>query len=51
MVGADPLTDVAVVKISAARLTAAALGNSDATRIGDWVLAIGNPLGEESPLP
>jgi serine protease Do len=47
VIGADPLTDVAVVKISAPRLTAAALGNSDATRIGDWVLAIGNPLGEE----
>jgi serine protease Do len=47
VIGADPLTDVAVVKIDAPRLTAAALGNSDNTRIGDWVLAIGNPLGEE----
>lgn len=47
VVGADPLTDVAVVKINAPRLTAAALGNSEGTRIGDWVLAIGNPLGEE----
>lgn len=47
VVGADPLTDVAVVKINAPKLTAAALGNSDNTRIGDWVLAIGNPLGEE----
>ncbi|HWA56626.1 MAG TPA: Do family serine endopeptidase [Gemmatimonadales bacterium] len=47
VIGADPLTDVAVVKINAPRLTAAALGNSDNTRIGDWVLAIGNPLGEE----
>jgi serine protease Do len=46
VVGADPLTDVAVVKIDAPRLNPAALGNSDATRIGDWVLAIGNPLGE-----
>jgi serine protease Do len=47
VIGADPLTDVAVVKINAPRLTPAALGNSEGTRIGDWVLAIGNPLGEE----
>jgi serine protease Do len=46
VIGADPLTDVAVVKIDAPKLTAAYLGNSDNTRIGDWVLAIGNPLGE-----
>jgi serine protease Do len=46
VVGADPLTDVAVLKIDANRLAAAALGNSEDTRIGDWVLAIGNPLGE-----
>jgi serine protease Do len=46
VVGADPLTDVAVVKIDAPKLAPAALGNSDNTRIGDWVLAIGNPLGE-----
>jgi serine protease Do len=47
VVGADPLTDVAVVKIDAPRLTPAAFGNSDNTRIGDWVLAIGNPLGDQ----
>jgi len=46
VVGADPLTDVAVVKIDAPRLTPAAMGNSDETRIGDWVLAVGNPLGD-----
>jgi serine protease Do len=46
VVGNDPLTDVAVVKIDAPRLAPAALGNSDNTRIGDWVLAVGNPLGE-----
>jgi serine protease Do len=46
VVGADPLTDVAVVRIEAPRLVAAALGNSDDIRIGDWVLAIGNPLGD-----
>ena len=47
VIGTDPLTDVAVIKIDAPRLTPAALGNSDGTRIGDWVLAVGNPLGEQ----
>jgi len=44
VVGRDPATDVAVIKIDATRLPAAALGNSDAARVGEWVLAIGNPL-------
>jgi serine protease Do len=44
VVGRDPATDVAVIKIDADHLPAAALGNSDATRVGEWVLAIGNPL-------
>src|SRR5215469_2693032 len=47
VVGADPSTDVAVVKIDAKELTPAALGNSDNARIGEWVLAVGNPLGED----
>ncbi|MEO8633847.1 MAG: Do family serine endopeptidase [Gemmatimonadales bacterium] len=47
VIGADPLTDVAVVKIEAPRLHPASMGNSDNARIGDWVLAVGNPLGEE----
>ena len=46
VVGADPNTDVAVLKIDATGLKAAALGNSDQERIGEMVLAIGNPLGE-----
>ena len=46
VVGRDPNTDVAVLKIPATGLTAAPLGNSDASRVGEWVLAIGNPLGE-----
>jgi serine protease Do len=46
VVGRDPNTDVAVVKINATGLTPAVLGNSDATRVGEWVLAVGNPLGE-----
>jgi serine protease Do len=50
VVGTDPLTDVALLKIDANHLPAAALGNSDETRIGEWVLAVGNPLGEDFTL-
>ena len=46
VVGTDPNTDVAVLKIEASGLTAAPLGNSDDARVGEWVLAVGNPLGE-----
>ncbi len=45
VVGTDPTTDVAVIKIEANNLTPATLGSSSETRIGEWVLAIGNPLG------
>src|SRR6266568_2681754 len=45
-IGTDPLTDVAVIKIPATGLTTVHLGDADSTRIGEWVLAIGNPLGE-----
>src|SRR6266498_1611078 len=45
-VGTDPSTDVAVIKIPATGLSSVSFGNSDSTRIGEWVLAIGNPLGE-----
>ena len=44
VVGRDPRTDVAVIKIDANHLTPISFGNSDDARIGDWVLAIGNPL-------
>jgi serine protease Do len=44
VVGTDPTTDVAVIKIDARDLPAAALGNSDSVEVGQWVLAIGNPL-------
>lgn len=45
VVATDPKTDVAVVKISATGLPAAAWGDSSALAVGDFVLAIGNPLG------
>jgi serine protease Do len=47
VVGRDPETDVAVIKIDATALPTVPLGNSDSTRIGEWVLAVGNPLGED----
>ena len=45
-VGTDPTTDVAVIKIQTTGLPTVTMGNADSTRIGNWVLAIGNPLGE-----
>src|SRR5882762_2982693 len=46
VVGTDPNTDVAVIKIDARGLPMVGFGNSDSTRVGEWALAIGNPLGE-----
>jgi serine protease Do len=45
LIGTDPSTDLAVIKIDMKDLTAAALGNSENVHVGEWVLAIGNPLG------
>ncbi len=45
VVGRDPDTDVAVIKIDADGLPSVSLGDSDSLRVGEWVLAIGNPLG------
>jgi len=45
IVGTDSTTDVAVVKIDARGLPTLPIGNDETVRIGDWVLAIGNPLG------
>ncbi|MEW6531181.1 MAG: trypsin-like peptidase domain-containing protein [Thermodesulfobacteriota bacterium] len=47
LIGADPKTDVAVLKIDGQNLPHAKLGNSAALEVGDWVLAIGNPFGLE----
>jgi len=48
VVGTDPLTDLAVVKIDAKNLPVAFLGNSDNLKVGQWVMAIGNPLSLSS---
>ena len=46
VLGADPLSDIAVLKFeSKKKLTPVKFGDSDKARIGDWVIAIGNPLG------
>jgi serine protease Do len=45
VVGTDPASDLAVLKIDAKNLPTLSLGNSDGVRVGDVVLAIGNPLG------
>jgi len=44
VVGTDPLTDLAVIKINANDLDVAFLGDSDKIKVGQWVMAIGNPL-------
>jgi Do/DeqQ family serine protease len=45
VLGADPLTDVAVIKVEATGLPTVNLGNSEQLRPGEWAIAIGNPLG------
>ena len=45
LVGADPDTDIAVLKISTEGYSVAMLGEASSLQIGQWVLAIGNPLG------
>jgi serine protease Do len=47
VVGADSLSDVAVLKVEAQSLPAVIVGNSDRLRVGEWVMAIGNPFGFE----
>jgi len=47
LIGADPQSDVAVIKVDRTDLTVAKLGNSDEVRQGEFAVAIGNPLGHE----
>jgi len=45
IVGSDPATDIAVIKVEAEGLTEMAIGDSTSARVGDFVIAIGNPFG------
>jgi serine protease Do len=45
VIGRDPTTDVAVIKVDASDLPTVALGDDANARVGQWVVAIGNPLG------
>ncbi|MBR6306419.1 MAG: Do family serine endopeptidase [Bacteroidales bacterium] len=45
VVGTDPATDVAIIKVDAGNLPTIPMGDSDKLRLGEWVLAIGSPLG------
>ena len=47
VIGTDPATDVALIKIDATGLPVLQFADSDKLRLGEWVLAIGSPLGEE----
>lgn len=50
IIGTDKETDLAVIKINKDGLTAAELGNSDNLKIGEWSMAVGNPLGLTSSI-
>jgi serine protease Do len=47
IIGTDPRTDVALIKVETKNASFAELGDSAALKVGEWVLAIGNPLGME----
>lgn len=50
VIGSDSQTDLAVIKIEKTGLTAAELGDSDAVQVGEFAMAIGNPLGLQSSI-
>ena len=45
VIGTDPSTDLALLKVEAKNLQAITFGDSDALKVGEWVLAVGNPFG------
>lgn len=45
LIGTDPNTDIAVIKIEGMDLPVATIGNSENVQVGQWVIAVGNPLG------
>lgn len=48
VIGTDPTTDIALIKIEAENLPTIAFGSSDKLRLGEWVIAVGNPYGLNS---
>ncbi|GAB2764995.1 trypsin-like peptidase domain-containing protein [Rhabdobacter roseus] len=48
VVGTDPSTDIAVIKVESKSLPPIVFGNSDAVKVGEWVVAVGNPFNLES---
>ncbi len=46
VIGSDPKTDIAVIKVNVKGLKPIVMGDSDKLRVGEWVIAIGSPLGE-----
>ncbi|MBC7774152.1 MAG: Do family serine endopeptidase [Phycisphaerae bacterium] len=48
LIGTDPSTDIALLKIEEQELPFVVFGNSDSVRVGEWVLAVGNPFNLES---
>ncbi len=45
LIGSDPINDLAVVRVDASGLPVAELGDSDRLQVGEWSIAVGNPLG------
>lgn len=48
LIGSDPSTDLALIKVDADNLHFLSFGNSDSVQVGEWVLAVGNPFDLES---